>query len=1011
MHYFKALMSYTDIVLTLSDVKSQKRALTRLDLQYLNKSLSDPLLQATIALYPLPKELVELVQEAVARERARMPDVVLPLHSSFYGGVREKAAAFLEKTFPPNNNIKMIARLAEFVLAALDTQRAEQLLLEAEERRYQERQKKEILTTQYSLDAIKEDFISYLAYLGVSKDERSSDIFKGLYDHVERFKDHSWKTLNSLFQYIGSFEPNSPERFDADLGLLAALDRSRTAYHALEKKYIAGKDYASPQGFHEALLDAYSWPVATPDAASLLIEKLTSPFITYTERMKAEGESPRPSELLCHIYVDAAGYSKKAVEITKYRLLGDPTLSSLAESYLAKVSDKVITPGMEEEALRDLHYTLKILRDGKLSCTETELFFSGVINFLKEHSLIEVQNVLREEMIPPKQPKQADTIINEMFESGKFLDIAHLQMVLTIIGDSSLSKMASYTTNHPFLVKENNAEDITPLLSRYDLQLLYRNYLSSSKQAFCAFYEPDAIAARVAAADKTLSMSDEALSQWLESYSRSLTLPQASHIAKLCSIYGYSSSCRTLLRSVPLDVNVIFKDPLVHFAALNGHVSILEILIEANANINLLNQDGEIALITAASNGHAECLRALLATKESKDGIDLVSGGVNALLTHAATFGHVGCVKALVEYGANIDFQDHDNHLTALMRAAYHQHWDCVEYLIGAGANINLKSKQNTHALIWVVTRNDINSLNSLIEAGADIHVTDDKGFNALMYASALGRKDCVRILLRAGADLEQQSFKEGYSALILAAHNGFSEIITLLVNAGANLHAQNISGCNALTSAVLRSHLEAVQTLINLGAVDMPDSHNNTALTYTIEMQWLCGIQALRAAKNGCDKEGASMLAALLEQRRYAENVFMRAATIPKDSKDCHGIELTGLNVNRFLSTGDNALTIALRHNNISLARDVLAQEELAPWVVLEALHQNFDGVLPLVVEHQRFIKLLELRINDFSPIQQQNISELIAQEHMSSYRACGIIFSKAGTTPQPVVPCLHKP
>ena len=48
------------------------------------------------------------------------------------------------------------------------------------------------------------------------------------------------------------------------------------------------------------------------------------------------------------------------------------------------------------------------------------------------------------------------------------------------------------------------------------------------------------------------------------------------------------------------------------WAAMEGHVSCVEVLVQAGANLNTQNNYRETALIFAAKNGHVSCLELLV---------------------------------------------------------------------------------------------------------------------------------------------------------------------------------------------------------------------------------------------------------------------------------------------------------------------------------------------------------------------------------------------------------------
>ena len=110
--------------------------------------------------------------------------------------------------------------------------------------------------------------------------------------------------------------------------------------------------------------------------------------------------------------------------------------------------------------------------------------------------------------------------------------------------------------------------------------------------------------------------------------------------------------------------------------------------------INILNSGvsidhhklGETALIVAAKAGQVEVLKFLIekgANIEACGSIDHWSA-----LIHAASNGHLNCVLALIKAGANINYHAFSG-TTALCEASYNGNLSCVKALVETGAEIN----------------------------------------------------------------------------------------------------------------------------------------------------------------------------------------------------------------------------------------------------------------------------------------------------------------------------------
>jgi serine/threonine-protein phosphatase 6 regulatory ankyrin repeat subunit B len=137
-------------------------------------------------------------------------------------------------------------------------------------------------------------------------------------------------------------------------------------------------------------------------------------------------------------------------------------------------------------------------------------------------------------------------------------------------------------------------------------------------------------------------------------------------------------------------------------------------------------REGWTPIIWAAANGHADVVRILLASKADKNSKD--RGGVSALIwsvysgrqvitAWSQTIGAGGvqikqagyqfpkgacdpdCVKALLEAGADVNYQARGDGTSALIEAAKQDSLACVKLLVAAGANVNAKARGGSTAL------------------------------------------------------------------------------------------------------------------------------------------------------------------------------------------------------------------------------------------------------------------------------------------------------------------------
>jgi ankyrin repeat protein len=344
-------------------------------------------------------------------------------------------------------------------------------------------------------------------------------------------------------------------------------------------------------------------------------------------------------------------------------------------------------------------------------------------------------------------------------------------------------------------------------------------------------------------------------------------------------------------------------------AAVKGHTSLVEALLDRGADMRLEKASGGNALGAASAGGHMEIILALLDRGAEVDCVS--SGGATALL-NAAGAGHTDAVITLAERSADLNQQHRITGQSPLIFAALRGHNAVVTALCDRSADLNLQNTQGATALIRAAAGGHGEIVATLCDRSADLNLQDKVGATALMSAAEDGHGEIVATLCDRSADLNLQN-KAGATALMWAAGGGHSEIVATLCDRSADLNLQNETGATALMWAAEGGHSEIVATLCDRSAdLNLQNETGATALMWAaggghseivatlcdrsadLNLQDKAGATALMWAAEGghseivatlCDrsadlnlqcKAGATALMRVAGRQPPAENIFV---------------------------------------------------------------------------------------------------------------------------------------
>src|SRR5262249_29631513 len=169
-----------------------------------------------------------------------------------------------------------------------------------------------------------------------------------------------------------------------------------------------------------------------------------------------------------------------------------------------------------------------------------------------------------------------------------------------------------------------------------------------------------------------------------------------------------------------------------------ANVSLVRMLLDAGANANRANDDGETPVMRAARTGD------------------------------------VKVAEVLIQHGADVNVREQFREQTALMWAAAESHPDMLALLISKGAAVNARAKAND----WP----------NQMTSEPRVQYRPTGGLTPLLYAARSGCQPCAEALLKAGADIDLPN-PDGMTPLMMAIDNSHYELAPYLLNQGADPH------------------------------------------------------------------------------------------------------------------------------------------------------------------------------------------------------------------------------
>ncbi|KAK7314153.1 hypothetical protein VNO77_39365 [Canavalia gladiata] len=280
----------------------------------------------------------------------------------------------------------------------------------------------------------------------------------------------------------------------------------------------------------------------------------------------------------------------------------------------------------------------------------------------------------------------------------------------------------------------------------------------------------------------------------------------------------------------------------LHLACRCGSAELAEaILAYEEANVDILDKDGDPPLVYALAAGSAECVRSLI--KRSANVRSRSRDGLGPSVAHVCAYhGQPKCMQELLLAGADPNAVD-DEGESILHRAVAKKYTDCALVILkngGCRSMAILNSKNMTPLHLCVATWNV-----AIVKKWVEIATSDDiaesidipSPMGTALCMAATSKKDhendgreLVRILLTAGANPYAQDSR-GWTALHTAVLTDNVELVKVILAAGVDVNFRNAHNSMPLHLALARGANSCVELLLHVGAdYNLQDDDGNTS-------------------------------------------------------------------------------------------------------------------------------------------------------------------------------------